>query len=70
MDIFTDIDMQRYEANLSIYTDTFNAHRLVVSQVLQGPRGGRYQNHLELDYDSAVWLHRMLELAMGGDHNE
>lgn len=44
--------------------------RLVVSQVLYGPRGGRRMEHLELDYDSAVWLHRMLELAMEGDHNE
>lgn len=70
MDIFTDIDMQRYEANLSIYTDAFNAHRLVVSQVLYGPRGGRKMQHFELDYDSAVWLHRMLELAMEGEHND
>lgn len=70
MDIFKDIDMQRRESNLSIYTDAFNAKRLVVSQVLYGPRGARYQNHLELDYDSAVWLHRMLELAMEGEHNE
>ena len=70
MDIFTDIDLQNQEAALSVYTDQFNAKRLVVSQVLYGPRGGRYQNHLELDYDSAVWLHRMLELAMEGDHND
>ena len=70
MDIFTDIDMQHPETSMSIYTDAFNAHRLVVSQVLYGPRGGRRMQHLELDYDSAVWLHRMLELAMGGDHNE
>ena len=70
MDIFTDIDMQHPETSMSIYTDAFNAHRLVVSQVLYGPRGARYQNHLELDYDSAVWLRRMLELAMEGGHDD
>lgn len=70
MDIFTDIDTQHQETRMSIYTDVFNAHRLVVSQVLYGPRGGRKMHHLELDYDSAVWLHRMLELAMEGDHND
>ena len=66
MDIFTDIDMQHPETSMSIYTDTFNAKRLVVSQVLYGPRGGRKMQHLELDYASAEWLHRMLELAMEG----
>lgn len=70
MDIFTDIDMQHPETSMSIYTDAFNAHRLVVSQVLYGPRGARKMQHLELDYDSAVWLHRMLELSMEGEHND
>lgn len=70
MDIFTDIDMQHRESMMSVYTDEFNAKRLVVSQVLYGPRGGRYQNHLELDYDSAAWLRRMLELAMEGGHDD
>lgn len=70
MDIFKDIDMQHPETSMSIYTDAFNAHRLVVSQVVYGPRGGRKMQHLELDYDSAEWLHRMLEIAMEGNHNE
>lgn len=70
MDIFKDIDMQRRESNLSIFTDAFNAKRLVVSQVLYGPRGGRKMQHLELTVNDAEWLHRMLEIAMEGEHND
>lgn len=70
MGIFKDIDMQRRESNLLIFTDAFNAKRLVVSQVLYGPLRGRKMQHLELDYDSAVWLHRMLELAMEEGHDD
>ena len=62
---FTPILATKRESHLSICTNLDNLGKAYIEYTEIGPRNGIKHNYVDLDYDSAVWLHcklgKMLE---------
>lgn len=70
MNTFPDIKLRNIRADLSVRRDILSERKLTVTQASGDSLGGRHFSDLELDYDSAEWLHDALELALGGVHDD
>lgn len=57
---FVPILATKRESHLSICTNLDNLGKAYIAYTAIGPRNGIKHNYVNLDYDSAVWLYRML----------
>lgn len=62
---FTPILATRRESHLSVCVSLDNLDKAYIKYMEIGPRNGIKYNYVDLDYDSAVWLHRMLGKMLG-----
>ena len=64
---FIPILARRQESHLNVCVSLNNLDKAYIEYTAIGPRNGIKRNYVDLDYNSAVWLHRMLGKILGAE---